>query len=100
MAKMGVGEFRSAKYSFWGQNGVVLAFLEPKQRRYRASIIFFSNSAYTKTTSFWTARVQNGVVLNQLSLIQNNVVWVSDNLCKATSFWFLIALNDVVLCCI
>ena len=53
-----------------------------------------------KTTSFWTARVQNDVVLNQLSFIRNDVVRVSDNLCKTTSFWFLIALNDVVLCCI
>ena len=53
-----------------------------------------------KTTSFWTARVQNSVVLNKLSHIQNDVVWVSDNLFKMTSFWFLIALNDVVLFCI
>ena len=61
MAKMGVGGFRDAKYSFWGQNDVVL---------------------------------------NKLSLIQNDVVWVSDNLCKMTLFWFLAALNDIVLCCI
>ena len=50
--------------------------------------------------SFWTAMVQNGVVLNQLSLIQNDIVWVSDNLCKTTLFWTLAALNDVVLSCI
>ena len=47
-----------------------------------------------------TGGVQNDIVLNQLSLIQNDVVWVSDNLCKTTPFWFLVALNDVVLCCI
>ena len=61
---------------------------------------FFFNSAYIKTTSFWTTRVQNDVVLNQLSHIQNDVVWVSDSLFKTTSFWFLIALNDVVFFCI
>ena len=47
-----------------------------------------------------TRGVQNDIVLNQLSLIQNDVVWVSDNLCKTTPFLFLVALNDVVLCCI
>ena len=72
-----------------------MAFLEPKQRRFIVAIIFFLNSACTKTTLFWTTRVQNGIVLNQLSHIQNNVVWVSDSLFKTTSFWFLIQ-NDVV----
>ena len=37
---------------------------EPKRRRFMAAIIFFLNSAYIKTMSFWTARVQNGVILD------------------------------------
>ena len=49
---MEVGGFRDAKYNFWGQNGIVLELH-----------LFFLNSAYTKPTSFWTAMVQNGVVL-------------------------------------
>ena len=61
---MGVGGFRVAKYSFWGQNDVVLAII----------YIFFKFYIYTKTMSFWIARVQNGVVLNQLSFIQNDAV--------------------------
>ena len=28
---------------------------------------------------FLTTRVKNDIVLNQLSLIQNDVIWVSDN---------------------
>ena len=83
-----------------GQNGVVLAFFEPKRRRFGSAIFFFLNSAYTKTTSFWTALVQNGVVLNQLSHTQNDVIWVSDSLFKTTPFWLLISLNDAVLLCI
>ena len=44
---MGVGGFRGAKYSFWGQNNDVLAIR-----------IFF--------LKFYTVRVQDGVILNQL----------------------------------
>ena len=66
------GLFRAKMTSFYGCN-------------YR----YFLNSAYTKTTSFWTERVQNSVVLNQLSHIQNDIVWVSDNLFKTTSFYFV-----------
>ena len=73
-----------------GQNDVVLGL----------QLIFFLNSAYTKMTSFWTALVQNGVVLNQLSQTQNDIIWVSDSLFKTALFWLLIALNDAVLLCI
>ena len=31
---MGVGGLRVVKCSLWGENGIVLAFLGPKQRRF------------------------------------------------------------------
>ena len=73
-AKMRVGGFGVAKYGFWGQKDIVLAI-----------IFFFKFYKYPKMMSFWTMRVQNSVVLNQLSLIQNDVIWISDNLSKTTT---------------
>ena len=84
-----------------GQNGVVLAFFFSQNDVILAlQGLFFFNSAYTKTTSFWTKLVQNGVVLEQLSHTQNDVVWVNDSCFKTTSFWTSFVQNDVVLLCI
>ena len=47
--------------SFWPFRAKTTSF-------YAFYYYFFSHSAYTKTKSFWTKRVQNNVVLNQFSL--------------------------------
>ena len=88
---MGVGGFGVAKYNFWDQNDIVLTFLGPKRCYFshHKFFFFFFFCRYLKTTSFWTARVQNDVILNKLSLIQNDVIWVSDNLSIMTSYWIL-----------
>ena len=81
--KMGAERLKYTKYSFWSQNGVILAFLSPKRRCFSHQIFF-----KFKTASFWSVRDQNGVVLVLLSLIQNDVVFAQTTL------------NDVVLICI
>ena len=53
MAKLEVGGFRIVKYSFWGQNDVVLAFIEPKRRRFSHHNFFLKFRIY-----------QNDVILN------------------------------------
>ena len=40
-AKMGTRRLGYAKYSIWGQNGVVLVFLGPKRRRFSHHNFFF-----------------------------------------------------------
>ena len=80
MAKNGFGSKRRRfVIFFFSQNDVVLAL----------QFFFFLNSAYTKTISFWTKLVQNGVVLEQLSHTQNDIVWVSDSCFKTTSFCYV-----------
>ena len=65
---------------------------------YGCNFFFFLSSAYTKTTSFWIERVQNGVVLNQhpkrrrLGYIQNDVVLASDSP-KRRHFIFHLKIN-------
>ena len=66
-----------------GQNDVVLAL----------QLLFFWNSAYTKTTSFWIVLVQNDIVLQQLSHTQNDIVWVSNSCFKTTSFCYVFKKN-------
>ena len=61
---MGVGGFGVAKYSFWGQNDIVLTFLDPKRRRFSHQIFFFKLCKYTKTTLFWTLVTLNDVILS------------------------------------
>ena len=61
-----------------------IRFLRPKRRRF-SHHFFLKFYKYPKMMSFWTTRVQNSVILNQLSLIQNDVIWISDNLSKTTT---------------
>ena len=77
---MGVGGFKVANYSLWGQNDIVLAFLEPKRHRFSHHNFFF------KILHIY----QNNVVLNYEGPKQHrfelvvtypkDVIWVSDNL--------------------
>ena len=57
-----------------GQNGVVLSFFLSQNDVVLTLQFFLKNFAYTKTTSFWTKLLQNGIVLEQLSHNQNDVV--------------------------
>ena len=86
-AKMGSEKLKYTKYSFRSQNDVILAFLGPKRSRFSHQI-FLKIQNTIKTTSFWSVRDQNEVVLVLFSLIQNDVVFVRTTL------------NDVVLICI
>ena len=84
---MGSERLKYTKYSFWSQNGIILAFLGPKRSRF-SHHNFFKIQNTIKMTSFWSVRDQNEVVLVLFSLIQNDVVFARTTL------------NDVVLICI
>ena len=74
MAKMGAKRLGYAKYSFWAQNGVVLAFLGPKRRHF--SLYNFFKIRNTN---------QNGVVL-VMSRTKTMSFWPCSHLSKTTSF--------------
>ena len=61
-----------SKYSFWGPKGRRFGLWLAKTTSFY--LFPFFKSTYIKTMSFRAARVQNDIVLNMQSLIQNDAV--------------------------